>query len=205
MRETDLIQLRRHLEGIAIVGGYGTATLNLSDLDRPERYEGAFVSGDLFGILGMAPVLGRDFTRTDERDGAPTVVMMSHALWKSRYASDPGVIGRQIRVDAEPATIVGVMPEDFSFPSRKQVWTVGHFVEGAATDRDYSVVVRQSPGVQARAIESALSAWAADAARAEPTHFRGLGVAMEPAFSGARRGLADISCAPHRSDGGLAP
>ncbi len=180
MREADLIGLRRRLDGLARVGGFGTATINLSDLDRPERYDGAFISGDLFSILGTSPILGRDFTREDERDGAPTVVMLSHELWESRYASDPSVIGRQIRVNAESATIVGVMPEDFSFPRKEQIWSVGRLVEGSPADRSYTVVLRRAKGVEVSAIDTALAAWAADAARVEPAYFRGLGVAMEP-------------------------
>lgn len=180
MREGDLIQLRRRLDGLANVGGFESATINLSDQDRPERFDGAFVSGDLFSLLGIAPALGRDFSRDDERDGAPTVIMLSHDLWKSRYGADPGVIGRQIRVNAAPATIVGVMPEDFSFPFREQVWAVGHLVEGRSSDHDYTVVLRRSPGVGVAAVEAAIAAWAGDAAKAEPAVFRGVRVAMQP-------------------------
>ena len=180
MRETDLIQLRRRLDGLANVGGFQSATINLSDLGRPERYDGAFVSGDLFGILGTAPFLGRDFSREDERDGAPTVVMLSYELWQSRYGADPSVIGKQIRVNASTATVVGVMPDDFSFPFRQQVWTVGHLVEGSPTDREYTLVVRRAPGVGTFAADAAIAAWASDAARAEPVYFRGLRVAMQP-------------------------
>ena len=180
MREDDLIQLRRRLDGLAKVGGFQSATINLSDQDRPERFDGAFVSGDLFSILGAAPVIGRDFSRADEGDGAPAVVMLSHELWQSRYGADPKIVGRQIRVNAAAATIVGVMPEDFSFPFRQTVWTVGHLVEGKPLDRAYTVVARREPGVGIAAVDAAIAAWAGDAAKADPAYFRGLRVAMQP-------------------------
>ncbi|SFN51809.1 ADOP family duplicated permease [Dokdonella immobilis] len=180
MRDQDLVQLRRQLEGLAGIGGFGEATINLSDLDRPERFDGAIVSGNFFSLLGVAPALGRDFTLADERDGAPNVVMLSKSLWKQRYAADPDVIGRRIRVNSAAATIVGVMPEDFSYPRKERVWMVGHLVEGQETENSYTVLVRRHAGASVAAVEAGLAAWVADAARSAPARFRGIGVAMEP-------------------------
>ena len=90
MRADDLLQLRRRLDGLAEVSGFQSATVNLSDLDRPQRFDGAFVTGNLFKVLGWRPMLGRDFSIGDETRGAANVVMLSESLWKSRYGADPG-------------------------------------------------------------------------------------------------------------------
>lgn len=76
----ELIEVRRQLSSLAETAGFARSTMNLSDLDRPERTSGAFVSANLFGVLGVAPLLGRDFSDADARDGAPTVAMLAYDL-----------------------------------------------------------------------------------------------------------------------------
>jgi putative ABC transport system permease protein len=180
LRSEDLIQIRRHLDGLAEVSAFQNATVNLSDLDRPQRFDGAFVTGNLFKVLGVAPVMGRDFNLADEARGAPTVVMLSDSLWRSRYGSDPGIVGRQVRVNAKPATIIGVMPRDFSYPRREVVWVPAHVVQGSEDQASYALVARRSPQANDTAIDTALQAWFADARRAEPEHFSRARVASEP-------------------------
>lgn len=180
LRTDDLLQLRRYLTGLADVGGYQAATVNLSDLDRPERFDGAFVTGNLFQVLGAAPALGRDFGLADERDGAPAVVMLSHSLWLSRYSADPAVIGRQIRANAQVATIIGVMPADFSYPDRQDVWIAGHLSAGSTSSNVYQIALRRGAHTTERAVTTAVERWFDDAARAEPIHFRNLAVQIKP-------------------------
>jgi predicted permease len=88
----------------------------------PERYFGAYVSTNVFRMLGRSPILGRSFTEEDERPGAQPVVIIANTVWRTRYSSDPNVIGRTIRVNDIPSTIVGVMPEQFHFPLVDEVW-----------------------------------------------------------------------------------
>jgi predicted permease len=196
VRSDDVIALRRHLDGLAEVSAFESATVNLSDLNRPERYDGAFVTGNLFHVLGVAPALGRDFSLVDEADGAPPVVMLSHDLWVSRYGADPAVIGREVRVNARATTIVGVMPGDFSYPRREVVWVPKHFNTGANPDDAFTLVLRRAPGVTGSAVATAVDAWFADASRAEPEHFRGLHAATIPldflAVTTTTRGVLDV-------------
>ncbi|MGB0135488.1 ABC transporter permease, partial [Dokdonella sp.] len=180
MRGGDVLQLRRNLDGLADVSGFRSATINLSDLDRPERFDGAFVTGNLFTVLQVAPMLGRDFALADEAEGAVPVVMLSHALWSSRYGSDPGVVGRQVRVNSKLSTVIGVMPEDFSYPRREMVWVPGQFSEGVANSTSYDVVIRRGESVSRAAIETAVGGWFADASRNEPEKFSGARIAVEP-------------------------
>jgi predicted permease len=176
----DLLELRRRLIDLADVGGYESATINLSDLDRPERFDGAMISSNLARVLGSAPVLGRDLNDADELPGAPAVVLLSHKLWQSRYGGDPGIIGRQVRVNARPATVVGIMPAGMSYPYREVVWIPATLREDVPDpDNSYTIAMRVRPGVDQPAIATALEAWRNDAAHADPERFRGLRVGVE--------------------------
>jgi putative ABC transport system permease protein len=100
------------LEYVATFQGSGTFT---TDGNEPERLLGAMVSYDYFNVLGVKPELGRIFTPDDDKPGAASVVLISHALWQRRYAGDPNIIGREIDLGGK-TTVVGVMPAGFEFP-----------------------------------------------------------------------------------------
>ena len=95
----------------------------LSDrYNPPERLQIGLVSAGMFNLLRTPPVLGRDFTASDDRPGAEAVALLSYGIWKSRYNGAPGVIGSVVRVNGAPATIIGVMPEGFEFTKEQQLW-----------------------------------------------------------------------------------
>jgi len=176
----DVLELRRRLADVADVGAYESATVNLSDLDRPERFDGAMISSNLGRVLGSAPILGRDLNEADEQPGAAAVVLLSYKLWHSRYGGDPAIIGRQIRVNARPTTVVGIMPAGMSYPYREVVWIPATLREDVPDpDNTYTVAMRLRPGVDQPAVATALEAWRNDAAQADPERFRGLRVGVE--------------------------
>ena len=74
------------------------------------------VEANFLSTLGIAPAAGRDFHREDDRPGAPKVAMLSYALWQSRFAGDPGAVGRTIRVDDAPVRVIGFLPRTFEMP-----------------------------------------------------------------------------------------
>jgi putative ABC transport system permease protein len=88
----------------------------------PERFNIARVTPGLFTLLRTPPILGRGFTPADGKPGAEAVVLLSHAVWKSRYGGIAGVVGRAVRVNGQPATIIGVMPAGFRFPETQDFW-----------------------------------------------------------------------------------
>ena len=100
------------LEHVATFQGTGTIT---TDGNEPERLLGAAVSHDYFNVLGVKPELGRVFTPDEDKPGAASVVLISHALWQRRYAGDPNIIGREIDLGGK-TTVIGVMPAGFEFP-----------------------------------------------------------------------------------------
>ena len=181
MTDQDLVGSRRQLAAVAEVAGVARSTINLSDLDRPERYNGGHASANLFRLLGVAPILGRDFSDADEQPGAAPVALISYDLWQSRYGGDPGIVGRVIRVDAHPATVIGVMPKDFSYPRRESIWVAATLASAAAHDEyAYWLVLRRHAGVNEAQLDAAFAAWFADAARADPERFHGQRSRVEP-------------------------
>jgi len=80
------------------------------------------VSTNAFGLLRVKPALGRDFVRADEASGAASVVILNHRFWESQFGGRRDVIGTSVRVNTVPATVIGVMPEGFDFPTQFDVW-----------------------------------------------------------------------------------
>jgi len=129
-------------EGLGAAAG---TTLNVSDEQAgADRLRGAFLSANTGQLLRVRPVAGRDFLPSDAEPGAPAVLLISHEVWQSRYGGEP-VIGRAVRVNGQPSTIVGIMPPRFAFPMMAQAWVPLTMVQLRAAPRD-----RRSLGVFGR-------------------------------------------------------
>jgi putative ABC transport system permease protein len=103
----------RSFEQLAIVGGFMT---NLTGSGDPQRLAAARVSPSLFPMLGVRALLGRTFTEDEDRPGRDRVVILSQDLWRSRFAADEGIVGREVTLNGRPYEVVGVLPADFHFP-----------------------------------------------------------------------------------------
>jgi putative ABC transport system permease protein len=110
----------RTFNGMTLVQN-GTMIISGDD-PLPESYPGGFISANAFDVIGVKTQLGRGFVPEDDKEGAPAVALISGGIWKSRYASDPAIIGKAVRVNTIPATIVGVMPDGFKWPFQSEVW-----------------------------------------------------------------------------------
>jgi putative ABC transport system permease protein len=121
------------LEGIA---AYASAPMVIGDEGRaPDRALGLYISANGFRLLREKASLGRDLEPGDDRAGAPAVVVLGGGLWKSRYGGDPSIVGRTIRIDGTPSTVVGVMRDDFRFPSNTELWRPLSLMPGLTTER----------------------------------------------------------------------
>lgn len=119
----DYRDWRDHTKAFESFGAYTGTIANLSDEGQPpERYNGSCMSANGFSILGSRPVIGRDFVPDDDRRGAPAVALIGHTVFTNRYGGNPSVIGKQVRINDNPATIIGVMPEGMRFPFNTDVW-----------------------------------------------------------------------------------
>lgn len=90
---------------------------NLTGEGEALRVGVGFVSANTFAVLGARPLLGRGFTREEDRFGGPEVTILGHALWQGRFGGDPGVLGRTLSLDGVPHEVVGVMPSGFALPT----------------------------------------------------------------------------------------
>lgn len=127
--------------------------VTVGEAGAPERMDASFVTPSFFRLLGVHAVLGRTFTDDEGVYGKNNVVVISDGLWRQRFGADPAVIGRTLRVDTTPHTIIGVMPAGFRYLSqRAQLWTPLCFSDDERkSDRRHSnnmtMIARLRPGV----------------------------------------------------------
>ncbi len=139
------------------VPAYGES-YNLSGAETPENVDGARVGADYFALLGVRPDLGRDFRAEEAAPGRDDVVLLSHDLWQRRFGGDPSAVGKEIRLDGRPHTVIGVMPASMNFGLfNEKLWLPVAFTPErlAMHDEHYmTVLARLNPGVtRARADE----------------------------------------------------
>jgi putative ABC transport system permease protein len=118
----ELVQLRQHARSID-VAGYGIErAVSLTGSGEPARLTAAVLAPELFGVLGVRPLVGRVFVPEEGRPGASPVALISHGLWQQRFGGED-IVNRQVIIDGVSRTVAGVMPADFRFPSRPvQLW-----------------------------------------------------------------------------------
>src|SRR3954467_2709193 len=100
---------------------------SLSDSDRPERVRGTMTTSNLFQLFGVSPILGRALQPADEQPGRSHVVVISSELWARRYGSDRNIVGREISLNNEPHTVVGVMPPNYLPDGYGELWVPSAF------------------------------------------------------------------------------
>jgi putative ABC transport system permease protein len=165
----DLQDYQQQSRALDALAGVEWRSLTFSDSDEPERVQGAAVSWRLFSMLGIAPALGRDFAADDDRPGAAPVVLLSDELWRRRYNADASVVGRQVTLNAQPYTVVGVLPPRVKFPFQQVAWVplapLSHAEPRQA--RDLEVVAHIAPG---RSMEDARQELAGIAERLAQAH-----------------------------------
>jgi putative ABC transport system permease protein len=170
----DYLDLRDESRTLESLGASLNSNVNLSDDDLlPERFLGAYVTGNFFGMIGAQPVLGRDFSDADDLPGAEPVVLLGHTVWQNRYGGDPSVLGRTVRVNSLVATVVGVMAEDMRFPNNNDLWIPqANLPPESTTDdratRGFTAIGRLAPGASIEQAREELRAIGARLAEAYP-------------------------------------
>lgn len=119
----DYEDLRSAQQSFAMMAAYlNGSTINVTYKNNPQRYTGGYVTEDFFKILGVAPIMGRDFTADDDKPGAEKVAILGHEIWKRDFNADPNIVGQSVRINGKPATVIGVMPPNFKFPVSEELW-----------------------------------------------------------------------------------
>lgn len=139
--------------------------LTLTGLGSARHMNVVNASASLFSVLQIKPQLGRVFTQSEDRSGAPGTAVLSDGLWRNMFNNDPGILGRNIRLNGLPYTVVGVMPPGFQFPSREtEIWIPTAFRPGETTlaggrsEKWLHMIARIRPGVSLQEAESGLQA-----------------------------------------------
>ena len=157
-------------KSFAKFGATTCGTFNVSGTDKPERFDGCWMTADAMSIPAVQPVIGRLFRAGEDRPGAERVAIINQTMWQGRYASDPDIVGKSIRVNGQPHTIVGVMPAGFLYPNNTRIWAP-LVIDPLASQRNaapqYQVVGRLRPGVS---VDQANVDLNAIAARLEAEH-----------------------------------
>jgi putative ABC transport system permease protein len=183
----DFVDWRAEQRSFSDLAGYYTGTVNVSTAERPERFDGGFITPNTFRLLGVQPIMGRDFTDADDVPGAERVMVLSYETWQNHFGGDPAVVGRVIRANARPTTIIGVMPDGFRFPTDEQLW-VPLGMDAAALQRGQgmwlSVVGRLRDGVTADQAMVELTGIARRLEEAYPDTNRGVSVSVLPFVEG---------------------
>ena len=119
----DLATWRDELESLEDVGGFRQVARNLIAVGaQPEVVRVAEITASGFRVARVPPLAGRHLLDADEKAGAPPVVVIGHEVWRTRFAGDPGILGRTLQLGAVTHSIVGVMPEGFAFPVSHRFW-----------------------------------------------------------------------------------
>jgi putative ABC transport system permease protein len=146
----DFLSWKDECRSYSDIAAFRPLFFNLTEGDLPERVAGVRVTANLPGLLGVSPVLGRVFRDDEDAPGRNQVALLGHGLWQRRFGADPAIVGRVVRMNGLPFTVVGVMPPAFRFPNEAEIWMPMGFAAEDLQSRGNHVVWgvgRLKPGV----------------------------------------------------------
>jgi putative ABC transport system permease protein len=160
------------------MAAFSEDTLNLTGTNEPERLDGLYSTPGLFALLGIPPILGREFSASDD----PHVVVLTYELWRRRFGGDAGIIGKPIHLEGKAYTVRGILPPHFYFPPNRWEGTPEVFVPLIPNPERGShwvqVIGRLAPGVTALEASTEMNGIAARLAKAYPQTNRDQGVTI---------------------------
>jgi predicted permease len=185
---------RDHVKGLSGLAAYTLTPVSLSANGPPVQGLASIVTGSYFGVLGVRPALGRLIGPDDDRvEGQAPVALLSHGLWVRQFASDPGIVGRTVRINGLACDVVGVLPREFTGTDlglRMDLWLpmsgYRRFIPGivdAMTERrmlQFSMIGRLADGAAAPAVQGELDAMSAELQRDFPEANRDRSVRLMP-------------------------
>lgn len=180
------LEIRQQGGLLAHLGAFSNISYNLAGKELPERIAGGKVNFDLFPVLGVQPILGRTFAAEEDHPGAGHAVILSHALWETRFASAHSILGNAVMLDGAPYTIVGVMPAGFHVLSDKELFWVPLQLESANAQASARSVhwlfgfTRLAPGISQKQAQSVLDAVAVRLKAQDATGEGGFGATLQP-------------------------
>ena len=118
----NFLDWREHNQSFEKIGVYNRGSYNLTGAGDPERIVTAQMSADLFTLLRVNALHGRVFTNDEDKPGATPVVVLSYGLWQRRFGGQTSILNQPITLNGKSYTVIGVMPQDYAFPSRAEMW-----------------------------------------------------------------------------------
>jgi predicted permease len=179
----DYLDWREQQTSFEQLGAYYFGTVNVSGTDRPERFNGAFVSSNTLTTLGVQPHLGRLFLESEDDPAAEPVVILGYSVWRDRYEGDPDILGSTIRTNGVQTTVVGIMPEGFEFPGFQRIWLPIRMDPLQLERREGTglrVFGRLRPGVSLSEASAEMTSIAARLEAQYPQSNAGVGVMLQP-------------------------
>ncbi len=148
------------------MGASHRTTYNLTGIDRPERLLGARLTASMWAVLQPQPLIGTLFSADAEQWGRHRVVVLSEGLWRRQFGADSSILGRTIQLNAQPFTVVGVVPKSFQYPGAEtELWTPESYAPGNAMDTRANhfvdVIGRLKPGMTVAQAQADLAVIAA--------------------------------------------
>jgi predicted permease len=180
----DFLDLRAEQTVFEDLAAFYQGTVNLAGSDAPpERFAGAFVTANMFDVVGVPPLMGRTFREGEDAFDSPPRIVLSYHTWQNRFNGDPSIVGRTIRANGAATEIIGVMPEGFAFPFRESVWLT-HRMNPAELERrggqDLDLVARLGPEVTLDIARAELDAIASRLENLYPEHNAGVRFGIRP-------------------------
>jgi len=175
----DVRELNGRLRTTGPLGMYGNAVFDLAGggATTPEALYGVRVNADLFHVLGVSPMLGRNVLTQEDQAGHADVIILSYGLWQRRFHAERDVVGRTIIVNGHGCRVIGVMPADFNFPMRRtaahtpspyvEFWAAP-FVKAANPNAGLGAVARLRPGASLEQARQELASLSRDLTREFP-------------------------------------
>jgi predicted permease len=182
----DYFDWRAQSHSFAALAAYRGGSLTLTGGQEPEALTAATVMGDFFSVLAIQPILGRAFAPGEEEPDHDDIVILSQALWQSRFGSDPQILGRTLVLDGRRHTVVGVMPAlrvAAWYPATVQVWVpLAWTAEERAvrSERLLNVIARLKPGVDRLQAQAEMDTLAGRLARQYPEADKGWTAVVQP-------------------------
>ncbi len=183
----NFLDWKHESTSLEVAAAYGRGLFTLTGTGDPQRLSGPRVGPDFFSVLRAKPLMGRTFTQEDGKPESQKTVVISEALWRTNYGANPNILGQTMRLDDEQYTIIGVMPNSFSYPlstsTPPQVWVCLQWDAKESAIRgnhNYAAFGRLKSGVSIQQAQSELSTIAARLEKEYPADDAGWGVLIVP-------------------------
>ncbi|KGJ88036.1 ABC transporter permease [Thalassotalea sp. ND16A] len=118
----DYLDIKEQSQSYETLGAYYSATANLSNGDRAERFSGIVTEPNMFSFTSTDPIIGRTFNDQDAIEGAQPVTVIGYEVWQNYFSNDQQIVGKSVKLNGVATTIIGVMPQGYKFPMAGQLW-----------------------------------------------------------------------------------